>query len=481
MALRTKLVVSFTLLLLFVVAAVGLVAYRSIESIMVDQIDRVLVGFQVRGPGPGLGPAASLRPDRGETAQPSAGDEVAPDGTVVLRRDTAEVWLDSRGEIVFSLPSGFVDDPDPLPDVTNLPDTAEPVDISSVDGTLTYRAVIFTLPGGVGTLVRAFPLTIVHDATSALVRTLILAGAGVLLLGAAATWWTVDRSMSPVENMASTAEAIAAGDLTRRVPELDPSTELGRLSGSINLMLTHIEDSVRSERMGQERLRQFVADASHELRTPITAIAGYAELRRRGGFESAEAEDNAWTRIEAESRRMASLIEDLIMLTRLGQSQPLNIEEVDLARIATDAAADHAAIDHERPVVVEGNGPVMLRGDRERLHQVVSSLLANTRVHTPPGTTVRVETRDAGDAVELEVSDDGPGIPEASLEHVFDRFYRADPSRSRRSGGSGLGLAIVEAIVKAHDGTVAASSGKGLGATFTVSLPKEPSASTHTG
>lgn len=465
MTLRTKLVISFTALLLVVIASVGLVASRSMETILVDQIDRVLVGFSDRGPGPDFGlEGGSRSPDGDEGFSPGGSEEP-------LRRDTAEILLDSNGNVLVAHPSGFADAPDPLPDVSDLPETTAPVNLPSIDGSIEYRAVIVSFPQR-GVLVRAIPLTDVNDATIALVRTLLLAGSGVLIIGGAATWWTVKRSMHPVEQMVATVEAIAGGDLTRRVPEVKPDTELGRLGHSINVMLSHIEEAVESEREGQERLRQFVADASHELRTPITAISGYAELRRKGGLGSPDAEDNAWSRIESESKRMGSLIEDLLMLTRLGQSQPLQIEDVDLVEIVRDAAADHSAIDSERPVIIRGPDSIHIAGDKQRLHQVVSSLLANTRVHTPPGTLVEMEIRAKDDYVELAVSDDGPGLDEAALDHVFDRFFRADPSRSRRSGGSGLGLAIVKAIVEAHGGTVSATNNDIIGSRFTVSLPR---------
>jgi two-component system OmpR family sensor kinase len=277
--------------------------------------------------------------------------------------------------------------------------------------------------------------------------------------------------MEPVEHMVDTAESIAAGDLTQRVAPLNPRTELGRLSTSLNTMLTHIEDAVELEREGQERLRQFVGDASHELRTPVTAIAGYAELRKKGALESAEAKDKAWSRIEAESSRMKRLIEDLLKLARLGQSHPLDLQQVDLAEIARNAAADHAAIDVERPVALSGPDSVTLVGDEHRLHQVVSSLLTNARMHTPPGTEIEITVADMGDTVELVVADSGPGIPDEALDDVFERFYRADPSRSRASGGSGLGLSIVRAIVGAHGGQVSAVNGAAGGATIRVTLP----------
>jgi two-component system OmpR family sensor kinase len=272
--------------------------------------------------------------------------------------------------------------------------------------------------------------------------------------------------------MVETAEAIAGGDLTRRVPDLPPGTELGRLGGSLNEMLTHIEHALKVERAGQERLRRFVADASHELRTPLAAVAGYAELRRRGGLATADDEDKAWSRIESESRRMGSLIEDLLMLARLDQSQPLRFEPVDLAAIVGDAAADHRAIAPDRPIEVDAPDSLMVEGDGERLHQVVSNLLSNARVHTPPGTGVNAAVgSDSDGTVRIEVTDDGPGIAGDAVDRVFERFYRADQSRSRRSGGSGLGLAIVQAIVAAHGGTVGASNVEGRGARFAVTLP----------
>jgi two-component system OmpR family sensor kinase len=459
MALRTKLVISFTGLLLVAIATVGVVASRSMEGILVDQIDRTLVGFVVRGPGPQPNPGPGPEP------APSGGEE---DDS--LRRDVAEVIIDEKGVVVVALPSGFFDDPDPLPDVTNLPPTSEPMNIPSVDDTFEYRAIAQVRSDG-SILVRAFPLDGVDDATSALIRTLAVTGSVVLLVGAFATWWMVRSSMRPVDQMVDTAEAIAGGDLTHRVDELNPRTELGRLATSINAMLATIEEAVDHEKKGQERLRQFVGDASHELRTPITAISGYAQLRRQGGLDTPESEDRAWSRIEAESSRMGSLTEDLLTLTRLGQSQPLRIEDVDLCQVSRDAASDHGAIDPERAVVVRGPDSLVIQGDKNRLHQVVSSLLANARIHTPPGTQIEIDVEKRGDSVVLSVGDNGPGIPDGARESVFERFYRADPSRSRKSGGSGLGLAIVQAIVSAHHGTVSAGSSASGGVLINVTLP----------
>lgn len=452
MTLRTKLVISFTLLLVVVIVGVGIVASRSINTILISQIDNTLLSFADRGPGP----------ERGGGLSPSDPDEPS-------LNPVADIFISADGNSVFVKPSGFSDDPDPLPDVSALSGVEGFTYVESVDETLEYRAHVTVFPDG-AISIRAMPLDDVEAATSSLIRTLILAGVGVLLIGGAATWWTVERSMQPVSEMVDTAEAIASGDLTRRVPDDNPNTELGRLGHSLNEMLAHIEDALTSEREGRERLRRFVADASHELRTPVTAMAGYAELRQKGALDSEEAQDRAWSRIDAESRRMKNLIEDLLMLARLGENQPLAIETVNLAELATDAATDHAAIDADRPVSVEGAETALLEGDPQRLHQVVSNLLANVRVHTPPGTLVTVRVTDEDSWAVLTVADDGPGVPPAAVEHVFDRFYRADPSRSRSSGGSGLGLSIVSAIVEAHGGTVDVVNDGG--ARFTVRLPK---------
>lgn len=468
MSLQTKLVISFTLLLLAVIAAVGVAASRSIENILVAQTDRTLTSFVTRGPEP--------RPDRGLPQLSPGQPEPPPEETIVaddepFLRPFAEVFIAPDGTVFHSEPSGFADDPDPVPDTTELSTTSGLVFLDSVDGTLRYRANIETLNDGV-VVVRAAPLGDVATATRSLIRALLLVGGGVLLLGGAATWWTVHRALRPVDEMVETAETIAAGDLTSRVPQTATTSELTRLGIALNEMLTHIEQAVAKERAGQERLRQFVADASHELRTPVAAISGYAELHRAGGLDTSAEAENAWSRIERESGRMSILIEELLTLARLGETQPLDTQPVDLVEVARDAAADHATIDPTRPVELTGDDQATVNGDKERLHQVISNLLANVRAHTPDGTTTRLEITSSDESIELVVTDNGPGIPESALAHVFDRFYRADPSRSRHTGGSGLGLAIVDAIVTAHGGTVNASNANSEGARITVTLPR---------
>ena len=458
MSLRARLVISFTVLLLAVLFAVGFVASRSVHDILVDQIGRTLRNAVDRGPASGHAP-----------------DSFGSNNEQFLK-PMAVIVVNSDGTLYGASPSGFGDNPDPLPDLTDIATTPNGfVDLKSSDGSLQYREYVEHLSQG-RTGIIAVPLRDVASATSALIRTLLLAGGGLLLLGGAATWWTVHGAMQPVGEMVDTAEAIAAGDLSRRVPDLPSGTELGRLSLSLNEMLGHLENAVETEREGTERLRRFAADASHELRTPLTAISGYAQLRKRGGLSTPEAEDKAWDRIESESLRMASLVEDLLMLARLGQSTPLQLADVDLAAVVRNAAADHAAMDPDRSVSVEAPEAVMIEGDEQRLTQVIASLLANTRVHTPAGTKVDLAVVDGAETVQVIAADDGPGIPEAAAEHIFDRFYRADPSRSRASGGAGLGLSIVQAIVEAHGGTVSADAVDTSGTRITIELPKHQTA-----
>ena len=456
MSLRTRLVASFTVLLMVVMAIVGIVASREVEDILLRQIDRNLSAIADRGPPPiGDIDAPAIEP---------------PVERLPFLRAFAQVVVDAEGTVVDASASGFADSPDPLPDVADLVGRSGFAFVDAVDGSLRYRALIRPGPEGSFT-VWAVPLDDMADATGDLIRTLVIAGGVVFLLGAVGTWWMVRRSLRPVGEMVDTAEAIADGDLSRRVPDLDPTTELGRLGGSLNDMLAHLEDAVETERAGKERLRRFAADASHELRTPVTTIAGYAELRRQGGLVTPEDRDRAWERIENESRRMGSLIEDLMTLARLGQTLPLRIETVDVARIVADAVADHRAVDPTRPVRIVTPPAVPLEADRERLTQVVTNLLANARDHTPEGTSIEITVSDVGGGVRIVVTDDGPGIPEDARDQVFDRFFRAEPSRSRASGGAGLGLAIVQAIAETHGGSVTVEGGEGGGTRVVLDLP----------
>ena len=305
-----------------------------------------------------------------------------------------------------------------------------------------------------------------------------------LALLAGAAWWIVRSSLRPLEEVEATAEAIAAGDLARRVPQRDPRTEVGRLSTALNAMLGQIEAAFEARRASEtaarataEKMRRFVADASHELRTPLTSIRGFSELYRQGAVGDDAALARVMRRIEDESIRMGLLVEDLLLLARLDQQRPLESKPVDLVPLVTDAVLDARAVatDHEVRLRVDTEAAsAVVVGDELRLRQVVGNLVSNAVRHTPANTVVVVGLAPgpAGQVV-LEVSDDGPGLSSEDASRVFERFYRADPSRTRTTGGgNGLGLSIVAGLVSAHQGSVEAAPTPGGGATFRVLLPR---------
>ncbi|GAA4226287.1 hypothetical protein GCM10022254_10850 [Actinomadura meridiana] len=327
------------------------------------------------------------------------------------------------------------------------------------------------VPGGQYYLVTAMRTTEQDEffgrtlGTQILVTALVLAGVGLLV------WRAVRWATRPLEEIASTAARIGDGDLSRRVAVPGPKTEVGRLAIALNGMLGQIEAGFREREASRDRLRRFVADASHELRTPVATVRGYAELFRRGAADRPEDLAKAMSRIESEAERMGRLVDEMLLLARLDQGRPLEREPVDLAALAADAVADAVVVDPDRPLTLDADGEVIVTGDAERLRQVLDNLLTNVRRHTPPGTaaTVRVSVHDA-EAV-LEVADEGPGIPDDDRARVFERFFRADPSRSRDRGGSGLGLSIVAAVATAHGGRASVDTAPGGGTAVTVALP----------
>ena len=330
------------------------------------------------------------------------------------------------------------------------------------------------------TFVVALPLRQLESTVSQFLWYAAGIGIGTLVVCAILGWYLVGRTFRPLTRIEDTAAQIAGGDLTRRVAVPDTDDEVASLSRSLNAMLARIEKSFAVREQNEARMRQFIADASHELRTPLAAVGGYAELYRQGALPTSEAVTGAMSRIESESQRMSGLVEDLLTLARLDGERPLEFQPVDLAVLAADAAQDARTIAPDRHVIATGiHGPIQpteLQADERQLQQVVTNLVTNARIHTPPGTPIEILVGhvDAG-RVALHVRDHGPGIPPEDRANVFERFYRADSSRSRgRGGGNGLGLAIVEAIVEAHRGQVRVEATPGGGATFIVELPVGP-------
>jgi two-component system OmpR family sensor kinase len=345
------------------------------------------------------------------------------------------------------------------------------VTLPAVDDSLRYRVLLRPGPGGT-TFVTAASLRSLEQAVNSLMRALVVVGLLALAAASLASWWVIRHGLRPVDRMVETAAAIAAGDLSRRVSDADPDTELGRLGTALNEMLGQIETGIQERAAGEAKLRRFVADAAHELRTPLTSLRGYAELYRQGALPTTEAVGNAMGRIESEGARMARLVDDLLLLARTDQGRPLEKEPVDLVRLAREAAGDFAAADPGRPVTSELDGSAVVVGDPIRLRQAIDNLLANVRAHTPPGTPARVSVQRNGRWAEVTVADEGPGIPAQEQPRVFERFWRGDPARGRTSdGGAGLGLSIVEALVRAHGGAVTVDSASGQGTAFTIRLP----------
>jgi two-component system OmpR family sensor kinase len=301
----------------------------------------------------------------------------------------------------------------------------------------------------------------------------LLASLAVVVSMGALALWLVRRGLRPLAEMAQTADAIASGDLARRVPEGSTDTEVGRLGVALNQMLTQIEGAFDVKSASEERLRQFVADASHELRTPLTSIRGYAELLRRGGFSDEASRRRALLRIEDEATRMGGLVEDLLLLAELDRGRPLRAEPVDLGRLCADVVDDTNALDHDHLFSLDLEAPVMVLGDPERLTQVAHNLVRNALAHTPAGTTVTVSVGVEGKAADamgfLRVTDTGPGINPLQAARIFDRFYRGDPARA--GAGTGLGLAIVRAIAEALHGSARVETSPAGGVSFVVALP----------
>jgi two-component system OmpR family sensor kinase len=333
------------------------------------------------------------------------------------------------------------------------------------------------------------------DSTTRQLRTIdLVVSLAVLVLLAGAGAAIVRASLRPLVEIEQTARAIAAGDLTRRVPDRDPRTEVGRLGRALNTMLAQIESafsaraaSEASARRSEDRMRRFVADASHELRTPLTTIRGFAELYRQGAARDPAELDRLMRRIEDQAARMGLLVEDLLLLARLDQQRPLDRSPVDLLALAADTVADAQAVDPGRRIeLILGAGgdqprhALVVLGDEQRLRQVLANLVDNALGHTPAGSPVEVRVGEAAldgrPAAAVEVVDHGPGLTPEQTERVFERFYRADPARSGADGGTGLGLSIVAALVAVHGGTVQLDSVPGRGARFRVVLPLAPDA-----
>ncbi|MGI8754851.1 MAG: sensor histidine kinase [Acidimicrobiales bacterium] len=452
-------------LVLFVLLAGGLltsaVALRTVlRAELLRRVDAQLnevasLGRAKLGPGSTeIKPVANLSDDKTAAEGNVQVARIDPGGTVVSRLVSP---LAERPESLEAIPSQLLRDARPgHPRRANVSIHDHP-----------YRVLVSRLPGSSDVLAVVAPLREVNATISHLQDIGLVVGLVLLALGSSGAWWLVGVGLRPLEDMVQTADAIASGEVDRRVPvEGSRSPEAAQLAQALNLAFD-------ARQRSEEAMRQFVTDASHELRTPLTSIRGYAELHRQGALTDPQAVQRAISRIEGEAVRMGGLVDDLLALARIDQGRPLHLAPLDLVSVAVDAVADARASDPGRVVTVVAPEAVTVRGDEAQLHQVLVNLLTNARQHTPSTTDVEVAVRISGGDALIEVTDEGDGLPTGSEDRVFERFWRGEEARGRTRGrsGTGLGLSIVAAIVEAHGGWVRAENVASHGARFTVGLP----------
>jgi two-component system OmpR family sensor kinase len=468
-SLRVKLVVALVALALAGLAVSGFAATTALRGYLVDRVDAQLTdAVHDNGAINGL-LSGYIRGGGGGPGRPDAF------GAIFVQ------FVSDDGDQNVSSPLASSVSPPRVP--SSAPSSLKPFTVGASEGDSSWRVIATdaTRNGAAGTLYVAVPLDDVQRTVSRLGSLELGIGAVVLVLLAVGGSVVVRRSLRPLVAVETAAEAIADGDLSQRVPESDPRTEVGSLSQSFNTMVSRLESAFAEQaaseaeaRASEERMRRFVGDASHELRTPLTSIRGFAELYRQGALGTPEDVTRAMSRVEGEAARMGLLVEDLLLLARLDQQRPLENAPVDLLELASDTVANARAVDPERSITLEAvasGPPPQVSGDAARLRQVLGNLVTNALTHTPAGTPVVVRVSTTDDAACVEVCDVGPGIPAEDRGRVFERFFRTDSSRNRASGGTGLGLSIVAALVAAHRGSVEVVETPGGGATFRVSLP----------
>lgn len=319
------------------------------------------------------------------------------------------------------------------------------------------------------TVIVANPLSGVGDSLRGLVAIETIAGAALLALLTMGSWLILRRGLRPLEGMAVAAGSIHEGDMSVRVTPGDGRGEIGQLGLALNSMLDDLQDSFAAQKESEAKLRQFLADASHELRTPLTSIQGFAELFRLGVANEHVDQEVIMRRIEEESKRMRTLVDDLLLLARLDERRDIEPTVVDLGVLAADACSDAVAVDADRQITLDAPQSVMVDGVQDHLRQAIANLVSNALTHTPSGTAIEVSARVAGGRAQVMVRDHGPGLGDEALQHAFDRFWRADPSRVGPKAG--LGLSIVSAIAESHGGIATAANHPDGGAIFTIDLP----------
>ena len=473
-SLRARLLAGIAVLVIGGLVLADVATYAALDTFLVSRLDAQLVS---QGPGAA---AAVLglrgRPGPGNGVGSSQAIGGLPSGTYFALYSPGGALM---GEGVFDPQivgsQGIIEPaarprlPTPLPDAG--PDRPTVLFAPGTGGG-SFRVLVESIDGFNGDyVVVAVPLAEVSSTLHQLLWLEVVIGSLVLSLVVLLAHFTVRAGLRPLERMGQTAAAIATGELGRRIEPAEAGTEIGRLGLALNSMLSQIEAAFAQRTKSERRLKRFVADAGHELRTPLSSIRGYAELLRRAPRISTVDAELARGRIEDEAIRMGDLVDDLLLLARLDQGRPLDLELVDLSRITAEVRGDVAVTAAERTLALQAPEPVPVLADQMRLRQVVSNLVRNAVVHTPAGTAIEIGVGRQGDRAELLVVDHGPGLSDEARERVFEPFYRADPARSRDRGGSGLGLSIASGVVAALGGRIEVLQTPGGGATFRVELP----------
>jgi two-component system OmpR family sensor kinase len=484
-SLRRRLTLATVVLLALAALVIGLASIVSVRSILTQRLDDELTRASERAEQ--APPAFVPYPyDAGE-------DEPGPARIIgILGQSAGTLGVEVKGGVVIY--SGYLDDdgkrrdlyPSAGEQLASAAVVGDPTTIVLDDGLGAYRVMATNTEDG-SVFIVGLPMDALEQTVSQLVMIVLGVTAAGIGLATVVAYLTVRAAVRPLERVAETATAVSRLPLERgdvalgvRVPDgdADERTEVGRVGAAFNRMLGHVGLALAARQASEEKVRRFVSDASHELRTPLASIRGYAELTRMSPEDLPEDATYALGRIESEATRMTTIVEDLLLLARLDEGRALESEPVDLRTLVVDAVNDArvAAPDHEWTVDLPADpADVVVTGDDARLFQVVSNLLANARVHTPPGTHVRTSMRtETGERGErravVTVADDGPGIAPETLDRVFERFVRGDSSRSRATGSTGLGLAIVRAVVEVHGGAVTVDSEPG-DTRFRIDLP----------